>query len=306
VSLELLLPVIGGLILLGLALDVFITVFQPEGHGGPLTRRQSNLLWRVWRELAPGDERRDSWLALAGPALALLTPAVWAVLLIVGYALVYFPWIESFLVSPGELRHGWVETLYYSGVVAATLGTGDVLADLPALRLLTVAEAISGFALLSAALSYILAVYRENGRKTTLASDLALHFPPGQDRGYVQAATARDRWLEEVARELLHVRQAHAQYPILHYFRPTDPAQSLALQLAPLVRLASSSHVADQSSGDGPAPGVALAGRALALYLAAADRRFIGTRADPDAEPATVENRYVRLLAYLGYGSQAE
>lgn len=87
------------------------------------------------------------------------------------------------MVSPGALRAPWTEALYYSGMAAATLGTGDIVPDLPALRLLAVMEALSGFALLSASLSYIMAIYNENGRKTTLAAELALHGRVGPEGG---------------------------------------------------------------------------------------------------------------------------
>ena len=89
---------------------------------------------------------------MGGPFLAVLTPPAWALIVVAGFALIFYAWIEGFLVSPGSLRAPWAEVLYYSGFSAATLGTGDVLADLPALRLLTILEGLSGFALLSASL----------------------------------------------------------------------------------------------------------------------------------------------------------
>lgn len=310
-----LLPVIGALVLLALAADVFITVFHPEGHGGLLTRHLSRLLWRFWRAVAPRGSARDGWLALGGPFLALLAPAVWMLLLITGFALIYYPWIEEFLVSPGALRTPWTEALYHSGLAAATLGSGDIIPDRPALRLLTVLEAVSGFALLSAALSYILAIYRENGRKTTLAANLALHRdasrgPRGasspRGAGGAELADQRDRWLEEVARELMHVIQAHAQYPILHYFRPVDDGGSLALQIGPLVELGSPSELRDRRGDMAPTPGVVLAAHAVDRYLDAANERFVTGREaggeDGDRQPS-VEERYHRLLHYLGYAT---
>lgn len=306
---NLLLPALGVGLLLFLAADVFVTVFHPEGHGGPLTQRQNSTVWWLWKKVAPSGARRDGWLGIGGPVLAVLTPAVWSLLLVAGYALVYYPWVERFLVSPGTLRPHWAEALYYSGFVAATLGTGDIVPDLVPLRLLSILEALSGFALLSAALSYILAIYRENGRKVTLASELALH-----DTGERAAADGepvareRERWLEQVARELVHVTQAHAQYPILHYFRSPDQRNSLALQLAPLVRLASS-RVDEETDGGGraapsaaarPTPGTALVTQATQRYVTAADERFV--RSDPDAATGSgPADRYRRLLDYLGY-----
>lgn len=302
-------PVAGLAVLLLLGTDVFITVFHPEGHGGPLTRRQNGLIWKIWRRVAPGGrQRRDEWLALGGPALAVLTPIIWAVLLVAGFALIYYPWMERFLVSPGTLRSHWAEALYYSGYAAATLGTGDIVPDIPGLRLLSIVEAFSGFALLSSALSYIFAIYRENGRKSTLASELSLRDDAEGSGRVARIGGERDEWLEDVARELLHVTGSHSQYPILHYFRPSDPRSSLAIQLGSLVRLEESrghdmeTPVAER--GESPTPGEVLVLGALSRYLEAADRRFVrggGSKEDGDIEGPPNPMRYGRLLDYLGY-----
>ena len=288
---------LGTAVLLLLGLDVFVTVFHPEGHGGPLTRRQNRLLWSLWKGVAPAGERRGSWLALAGPVLALLTPAIWAVLLVVGFGLVYYPWMEHFLVSPGNLRAHWAEALYFSGFAAATLGTGDIVPDIVPLRLLSIIEALCGFALLSAALSYVLAIYREHGKKTTLAADLSLHYAVGRrdDPG-----SERERWLEEVARRLQHTMQSHAQYPILHYFRPKEDRQSLAVQLEPLLRGSGSAAQVGGDGQKGASRGAALVEEALERYLTSADQRFVPGSAGDDGE-GTPKARHHRLLDYLGY-----
>lgn len=298
---SLVLPALGvGLVVL-MAVDMFITVFHPEGHAGPWTQRQNSAVWWLWKKAAPAGDRRDAWLGIGGPLLAVLTPAVWSLMLIVGYALVYYPWMERFLVSPGSLRAHWAEALYYSGFAAATLGTGDIVPDGVPLRLLSIVEALSGFALLSASLSYILAVFRENQRKTTLASDLALHYEVGSSRSDSSSpAHERERWLETVARDLNRVIQAHAQYPILHYFRATDDDNSLALQLAPLVAHATNAPPGGTDTHDAPSSGGALVSGAVERYLAAADRRFVRS---PSVDPSNdgLQVRYRRLLEYLGY-----
>lgn len=298
---ELLLPLVGASVLLLLAVDLFVTVFHPEGHGGPLTQRHNGAVWGLWKKAAPSGKRRDGWLGLGGPVLAVLTPAIWALLLVAGFALIYYPWMERFLVSPGTLRVHWVEALYFSGFAAATLGTGDIVPDLAPLRLLSIVQALSGFALLSASLTYILAVYRENGRKTTLASELALHYRRG-DAGAEPSAVAEEPelWLKHVVRELLHVTQAHAQYPILHYFRPSDAHNSLALQLEPLVRMSGSGGLGSPAGDQPGSSEAALVSDSLDRYLTAADRRFVRSPSG-EAGGGSLDDRYRRLLDYLGY-----
>ena len=95
-----LIPVIGAALLLLLAADVFFTVFSPHGRGGPVNRRQNRALWALFR--ASGRRRdgsaRDRWLPLAAPFMVVSTLAFWVLWLVIGFALVYYPWIESFLV----------------------------------------------------------------------------------------------------------------------------------------------------------------------------------------------------------------
>jgi hypothetical protein len=290
-----LVTLLGTAVLLCLGADVFLTVFHPEGHGGPLTRRQARLAWALWRGLAPQGKSRDGWFAFGGPLLAVLTPTTWATLLIGGFALIYYPWMEQFLVSPGSLRNHWAEALYFSAFSAATLGTGDIVPNIVSLRLLSVLEALSGFALLSASLSYILAIYNENGRKTTVSSEIAVRsFPPP-----TTMSEERDEWLNHVARELLHIKQAHAQYPILHYFRPRDPSASLTLQIGVLVRL-DSDRQASPPLEESVMSSSEVVSRALTSYLEAADRRFVSGSSDAGSADTNTE-RYRRLLDYVGY-----
>lgn len=305
------LPLLGVALLLLLFVDVFRTVFLPQGHGGPLSRRMYQLIWGAFRKLGTrGGRARVAWLRLGGPTLALLTPAVWASLLVVGYALIFLPWIDTFLASPGRLGQGWVESLYYSGYSAATLGLGDMVATLPALRILTVVEAFSGFALVTASLSYVLVVYREQGIVAALALDVCTHLPDGADTvprsGDPHHLQAWARWMEGVARSLLHVTQAHSQYPVLHYFRPIDPTKSLPVQAGALVELRR--RLGDPAPDAGPAilvsyPGWRALFNAVEEYVSTVDSGFVPENDDCEdySDQGELERAHGRMLRYMGY-----
>ncbi|MFE7630824.1 potassium channel family protein [Kocuria sp. NPDC057446] len=80
---------------------------------------------------------------------------LWVLLQGVGWALVYLPHVPGgFTYSPGVDPADCpdpVEALYISFVTLATLGFGDVVATDPWIRLATPLEALTGFALLTAA-----------------------------------------------------------------------------------------------------------------------------------------------------------
>lgn len=295
-------------------MDVFLTVFHAQGHGGPLTRAQNRVIWGLFRTVGVRADGapRERLLALAAPVMVVTTLTIWMVLLVVGFTLIYYPWVRTFLVSPGELRTPWAEALYYSGYTAATLGFGDMVPDQEALRLLAPLEALSGFALLSVSVTYLLSVYRELITMQSLASNVAGYFRAGEVHTLQFARAggygAMARWAEGVTSRLLEVLQAHFQYPILHYFRPSQRDRALPVQIDLLLGLRR------MANGEDPARPTALLEHHpsfLALqdavweYLRTVEEVFVPHRFKQESpeekgvEP--LEFAHERLLEYMRY-----
>ena len=309
-----LLPIFGALLILLLGLDVFVTVFHAQGRGGPVNRRVSRLIWSAAR--SAGERRdgskRDGLLALGGPTIVVTTLFVWVFLLVTGFALVFYPWVESFLVSPGTLRTPWAEALYYSGYTAATLGLGDVIADAEALRIVTVLEAFGGFALLSISITYFLAIYRELVSMQSLAADISGLFSEGEahvlEFTNAEGYEALARWCEQLSRALSKVLLAHHQYPVLHYFRPRKSSRALPVQLGALLRLR---LLIAKDDGSTIAAAFARHPSYLALrsglesYLTDVDQLFVpddnagtGTAREDESD---IDRAHARLLDYMRY-----
>lgn len=304
---EFILP-LGGVAILFLVLaDVFLTVFHPQGRGGPLTHWQNRSVWAFFRGVGRGSPK---WLSLAAPIMAVLAVFVWVVLLVGAFALIQYPWINSFLVSPGSLRVHWVEALYYSGYTAATLGFGDLVPDHELLRLLAPVEAFLGFAILSASITYLLAVFRELVSMHTLATNIAGYFSAGTDQTLDIADRDQTlgfaRWADGVNTSLLHALQAHFQYPILHYFRPTDEERALPPQLDRLLELRRRVHAPEGAAGAALASNLSVRSLAGSVerYLKTVEEYFIPpdfavnerTEAMDDTERA-----HHRLMRYMCY-----
>lgn len=305
----------GGAVLLLLVIDIFLTVFHAEGRGGPLNRRLNRVLWRALRRAGTtrGGEARPRVLGLGGSLQAVTTILVWGLLLILGFALIYYPYLPSFTSSPPAPGPGWVDALYYSGYAATTLGLGDIVATRPALRLLTILEALNGFAIFTVAVTYVLAVYRESGNMQALASEIDAYFGAGIDRVVEQArgdASAQiAAWEERIAASLLQTLEAHWQYPVLHYFRPKEDHRSLPLQLGKLMTFLESTRPEGDEfdEGDGGVharPSRELLERALDSYLQRMDRQYVP--GDEDGEEADRRRHQRRLLRYMGYSRREE
>jgi hypothetical protein len=265
-------PIAGTLILLLLTRDVLITVFHPEGHGGPVHRVLNRAVWGTFRLVG---RRRDGTLrrklvSLAGPLIGVLTPTTWMVLVVSGFALIYYPWITELLVLPdGEPGPAWAEAIVHSLDAASTLGSASGSAEHRALRGLAGLQALAGFATLSAAIAYIMAVYREVAAMQTLALEIHSRLADGETLGLDDERDRQEleQWLAHVARVLLNVRQAFAQYPILHYFRPHSDADALLLQLGRLLDLRES--LAGEQPMLARRPALRTFDRAINVYLLA-------------------------------------
>jgi hypothetical protein len=298
----------GTLIVLVLCWDAFITVFHPEGRGGPVNRVQRRVVWGAFR--AVGRRRdgstRDTLLGYAGPVVAVLTPTVWMALLIVGCAMIYYPWIQDFLYSPGAMRTPWLEALYFSGYAASTMGLGDLTPDHEPLRALSVVQSVMGFALLTASLTYILAVYREVVVMNSLALEIRARLPDHAPVPVLESDRQQqewDAWFAHVMRILLQSRQAFGQYPILHYFRPADRSNALSVQLGKLIAVRAlleddHAQLAETPAFRGFSRGIDLYLQALTLHVLP-NRRTAGQRPLEELSRSEAEALHGELIDYL-------
>lgn len=307
-------PLLGAALLVLLATDVFLTIFHPRGRGGAVQARLSHGTWGAfrWAGRRLGEPSRSKLLSFGGPAIVLLVLAAWLLVLVLGFALIYYPWMEDFLVSPGTLRSRWGEALYYSGYTAVTLGTGDLIADHEPLRLLAPVQAFGGFALLSASVTYLLSVYRELMALEQTAAAIHGYHRIGalEELGERESGDAAARWAERLDRNLLHLLQAYHQYPVLHYFRPESPARSLPVQLGRLLHVRAAVRKADEPPEEGRGsdtafpPSVRSLVDSVEAYVAEVDDEFVRVVAEAESPPPgadRVERAHRRLLRYMAY-----
>ena len=221
-----------GAVLVLIALrDMFHTIWHPSGQG-MLSRFVVQLVWRGSRVL----RSRDRQSSVVGPFAVLCVILLWALMILVGWTLVYWPHMaEGFSFSsslaPSE-RSDLLDSLYVSLVTVATLGYGDIVPTYAWLRLASPLEALIGFSLLTAAVTWILQIYPALARRRTLAIRLSLL----RKADAAQALSAMDSsaaatLLETLAGELVQVRVDLTQYAETYYFREANEVASLPAQL---------------------------------------------------------------------------
>ncbi|MGN6332280.1 MAG: potassium channel family protein [Motilibacteraceae bacterium] len=278
------LPLVGALVVLAVAQDVFSTVLFPASGHGVIRKPLSRAVWHVFAALAgrTHGERRRNLLAYAGPVQIVATIGVWFLLLVVGWACIYQPALGSAITaSKGPTDTAFATALYVSGYAVTTLGTGDVVAQTGAYRLLMVVEAACGFITFTMVISYFLSVYSQLPRRNAFAQ--ALHDKSGgtDDAASLITALAEGedlgrlvQELTEMASFLRHTAQTHRSYPVLRSFHYRQEFYALpqvlltCLNIATLLRSTLDEHRYAAARPSGPADEVLAAGRDLLQELA--------------------------------------
>jgi Ion channel len=227
----------GALLLAFVARDVHVTILHSSGRNGPLSRLLAKSIWRL--ALASAfrlpRQRRHKRLNSIGPVLMPLLVGWYIILLIIGFALIYYPHMpEHFSIIADATSPPWIESFYFSGITLTTLGYGDIVPKTNVMRVAAFMEAASGLGLISLAITYLLSVYRSLERKRAAAVAfyheaegganvvelLANHSVAGKLSGIAPT-------LRMAARDLQETLESHVEHPILHYFHPSQVYKSL-------------------------------------------------------------------------------
>ncbi|MFI8567596.1 potassium channel family protein [Rhodococcus sp. NPDC078407] len=212
--------------------DIYATLWHPTGLG-TLSRSMFRIIWAIAARVGP----RGRALGSAGPLGMIATVLLWAASIVAGWALIYLPHMpDGFYFSSAlqpQSSSDPVAALYLSLVTVATLGYGDITPAYPALRLLIPLQALIGFVLFTAAISWILQIYPALIRRraaarsvyllaTTDSAEVARH-------GEASIACAL---LDGVTDTLITAEFDVRQYGETYFFRESDPDRSLAAMLA--------------------------------------------------------------------------
>ena len=248
----LLLSLLGaGLILVALR-DIFDTLFHPSGKG-MLSRALPRFLWRGVRRIGG---RYPLAQELCGPVTLLAVIASWAALLAVGWAFVFWPHLaRGFLLAPGlssSAQGGFIDALYISLVTLTTLGYGDITPTSSWLKVLVPFEALVGFGLLTASLSWVISLYPAFSRHRSLAHEVNLvrEAESETEIGVRQMdALAAEQMLGSLTTQLIAVQTDLIHFPISYYFRSSNERFELSAAMPYLLRVAQEGDSADCAPG---------------------------------------------------------
>lgn len=231
-----------GLVLLMLV-DVFRTLLYPHGSG-PVGRAIMRGFWLVARKL------RGRGSFIAAPLAMAAVIGAWAALAALGWALLYLPHLpDGFIHGAGvPQRADFAEALYISLVTLSTVGFGEIVPAGPLLRLVVALQAVTGFGLLTATVTWILQMYPALNRRRALAHELNLFREAAGPAGVLSleprhAAGLLESMAGNVALVSIDLLAFHETY----YFREVDQRGSLPATVAYAQELASQAQRSDNS-----------------------------------------------------------
>lgn len=288
---QLLLTSVGLLVIAVTLYDVFHQLVHPAGKGR-VSLWVTRSVWVLFRTLGCW---KSSLLELAGPVAFLSVMFSWATLLSIGWAFIYWAFLPGgFNLAPGMAgsgNSGFADALYLSVVSLATLGYGDIVPKYTWLRILAPAEALVGFALLSAGITWLLSLYPALSSLRAFAH--SVHLVRSAAGGSASLCTPQPvsqcQILLEFASRLTALRSRFVQSPIIYYFHTSDPVNALNLALPWLLEVSVCLSRPDN------APDVRFAAtvlrNAVADFAAVLGRSFLGL---PKARPDEILAAYAK------------
>jgi len=204
--------------------------------------------WRVWTRCArmfQSEGRRERFFAIYGPLSLLGLLTVWAMGLVLSFALLL--WSDgSRLQKTGGGPPGFADDLYMSGTTFVTLGLGDVHPLGGFARLLTVLEAGMGFGFLAIVIAYFPVLYQSFSRREVRLTllDAWAGSPPAAGeilRRLAEAGElhALEPFLKEWEYWCSELLESQISYPVVAFFRSQHQRQSWLSALTTILDVSS-------------------------------------------------------------------
>ena len=231
---------LGFVLIVGVLWDTFEVIILPRQvtRKFRLTKLFYRATWLPWASVAERlGKRRELALGFYGPLSLLLLLSLWALGLVLGFALIHFALGSELKAAEPP---SFVTDVYLSATTFFTLGLGDVTPTTWHARALIAIEAGLGFGFLGMVISYLPVLYGSFAEREVSISllDARAGSPPtalelfrrygdhrvGSSSGH--NAAELELFLREWERWSAELLESHLSYPVLAYYRSQHSNQS--------------------------------------------------------------------------------
>lgn len=196
-----------------------------------ISQRVANAVWRVVLRRRPSH----LVLRLTGEVIVAGIVAGWALLLWVGWSLVFLGAGDAVVDSTSGVSASASERIFFAGYLMSTLGLGGVTAATTGWRILAVLASLSGLMTVTLAVTFLVPVVSGVVQRRQVAATIAAV-------GRTPAALLERAWdgtdfnpledlLSGLFSDITMLTQRHLAYPVLHYFH----AQQRHVAIAPMI-----------------------------------------------------------------------
>ncbi|UII21375.1 potassium channel family protein [Fulvivirga ligni] len=214
----------GATLVLLASYDIVRTTINNNG-AGLLSSRIASSVWNLifWISGKKGDSKI---LAQAGLIIIITLVHTWILATWFGYTLIFASDPDSIVISSSKEATIFQEKFYYVGYTLSTMGNGDMVANSLTWKVFSVIVSFSGLIYLTLAITYLIPLLSAVVAKRKLSAYIFF-------LGSTPVEMLNNGWdgdgfknlqqhFRELADLILHHKERHLLYPILHYFHSTD------------------------------------------------------------------------------------
>jgi hypothetical protein len=295
-------PVAGVLLMLMFLADVFLTVLYARVGTGIFSVVVAKSLWRAFRRISGVfGRRRGSILTFCGPVVLIALVLFWTAGLTLGAALIIHPKLgRSVVSSSSSTPQDFITAMYAGGSSLSIVGGGNFSPKTGGMRMFYLLNSLVGTSVISLTLTYLMQVYSALQKRNALGLKLHLLTAETDDAAEFIARLgpqsdfdSANSTLMEIGSQIASVKESHHFYPVLFYFRFSEPFYSVSqITLTGLdtVTLLRSALDANRFGSLQRSAALTQIDRASRLLLTTLEEEFLGDGAPKPGAPSANES----------------
>ena len=223
--------------------EMFRDLFQPSGSGALSAFVASAIFWTA--------RRFRFLLGVAGPLSIVVSVILWAILITVGFALLYLPRYPGAFSGTEPMTHdlgGRSWTVFYVSLSAlTTLGSAKISPESTSVRLIAAFESLVGISLITASVTWIVLIYPALGRMRALARHASVLRRAEKQTGTDPLTVDGEAVVGRFAQAVIRMRIDFIHFPLIYYFHSDTEGASLAHSLQTLHSLGQAANGSERS-----------------------------------------------------------